>query len=43
MSGSELIALSLVLPLAGALGIGLAGRINDNLREGGMQSHAGPL
>ncbi len=43
MSGSDLIALSLLLPLVGAIGIALAGRINDNLREGVTLTTAGLL
>jgi multicomponent Na+:H+ antiporter subunit D len=34
MSSPELIKLALILPLMGAIGIALAGRINANLREG---------
>ena len=34
MSAADTILLAMALPLAGALGISLAGRINDNLREG---------
>ena len=34
MTASDAILLSIALPLAGALGISLAGRINANLREG---------
>ncbi len=33
MNGATLISTALLLPLAGALGIALAGRISDNLRE----------
>ena len=43
MSGSDLIALSLLLPLAGAFGIALAGRVNDNLREAVTLTTAGLL
>ena len=43
MSSTDLIALSLLLPLAGALGIVLAGRVNDNLREGVTLTTAGLL
>ena len=34
MSGDNAIALAILVPLATALGIQLAGRISDNLREG---------
>ena len=33
MSASDMIIATLIIPLIGAVGIGLAGRINDNLRE----------
>ena len=33
MNGANLIPVALLLPLAGALGIALAGRLSDNLRE----------
>ncbi len=33
MTGVDLITVAILLPLAGAVGIGIAGRINDNLRE----------
>ena len=33
MNAQDAILIALFLPLAGALGIALAGRINDNLRE----------
>ena len=43
MSAPNLIILSLTLPLLGAVGIGLAGRINANLREGVTLVTAGAL
>jgi len=33
VNGGTLISVALLLPLAGALGIALAGRLSDNLRE----------
>ncbi|MDJ0779862.1 MAG: monovalent cation/H+ antiporter subunit D family protein [Gammaproteobacteria bacterium] len=33
MSGADLIIAAILLPLGGAVGIGLAGRVSDNLRE----------
>ena len=33
MSGADLIVIAILLPLAGAVGIGLAGRVHENLRE----------
>lgn len=43
MSAPDLIILSLTLPLLGAVGIALAGRINANLREGVTLVTAGAL
>lgn len=43
MSAPDLIKLSLTLPLFGAVGIALAGRINANLREGVTLVTAGAL
>ena len=43
MNGETLISVALLLPLAGALGIALAGRVNDNLREAVTLLTAGAL
>ncbi len=43
MSGPDPIALALILPLVGAVGIAFAGRINANLREGVTLVTAGAL
>ena len=43
MSGSDLIALALLLPLAGAIGIAAASRISDNAREATTLLTAGAL
>jgi len=43
MSAADAIALAMILPLAGAVGIAFAGRINPNLRESVTLATAGTL